>query len=173
MTQDRNDEGGLGGLSGKNYFLILVVFFKKEKFNGVLYELNANNKDTILLEKYNEGSLNGTCKKWYLNNQLMESRAYKMGRKNGKQLSYWENGNKRLEFTAQNDACEGELKEWSVNGKLFHLANYVNGQEEGTQKSWYSNGKIKSNYFIIKGKRYGLLGTKNCKNVSDSIFSNN
>ena len=28
----------------------------------------------------------------------------------------------------------------------------------------------KSNYFIKNDRRYGLLGTKNCENVSDSIF---
>ena len=57
-----------------------------------------------------------------------------------------------------------------MEGKLFHLATYKNGQEEGTQKMWYDNDKIRANYYIIDGKRYGLLGTKNCKNVSDSIF---
>ncbi len=146
-----------------------VVFDRKTKFNGVLFELYPN-RDTILREQYKDGLLNGTCLKWYPNKQLMESREYKMGRKNGKQIAFWQNGNKRFEFTAQNDAYEGEMKEYSVNGKLFHLANFVNGQEEGTQKMWYENGKIRANYIIVKGKRYGLLGTKNCKNVSDSIF---
>ncbi|MCX6338150.1 MAG: toxin-antitoxin system YwqK family antitoxin, partial [Bacteroidetes bacterium] len=65
---------------------------------------------------------------------------------------------------------EGELSEWTFDGKLIHLAHYIDGQEEGSQKLWYDNGKIRANYVIIKGKRYGLLGTKNCKNVSDSIF---
>jgi antitoxin component YwqK of YwqJK toxin-antitoxin module len=147
-----------------------IVFFKREKFSGVLFELNSSKKDTVLLEKYEKGLLNGTCKKWFSNNHLMESREYKLGWKNGKQIAFWENGNKRFEFTAKNDAYEGEMKEWSVAGKLFHLANFVNGQEEGIQKMWYENGKIRANYVILNGKRYGLLGTKNCKNVSDSIF---
>ncbi len=147
-----------------------VVFFNKKKFNGRLFELNANQKDTILSQGYKNGLLNGICKKWFSNNQLMESREYKLGKKNGKQVSYWENGNKRFEFTAKDDAYEGEMKEWAVNGKLFHLAHFKNGQEEGAQKMWYENGKIRANYVIVDGKRYGLLGTKNCKNVSDSIF---
>ena len=126
-----------------------------------------------MIEHYINGLLSGTCKKWYLNKQLMESREYIMGRKNGKQIAYWENGNKRFEFVAKNDAYEGELKEWDYNGNLFHLAHYKNGQEEGAQKLWYDNGKIRANYVILNGKRYGLLGTKNCKNVSDSIFNSN
>ena len=109
-------------------------------------------------------------KKYFANNQLMEYREFRNGMKNGKQIGYWDNGKKRFEFVAKDDAYEGELKEWDSNGKLFHLAHYKNGQEEGSQKLWYENGKIRANYFIMKGKRYGLLGTKNCKNVSDSIF---
>ena len=96
---------------------------------------------------------------------------YSRGKKNGKQISYWENGNKRFEFDAKNDSYEGVLQEWDVYGKLYHLGNFVNGQEEGTQKLWYPNGKIKANYVVRDGKRYGLLGTKNCMNVSDSIFN--
>ena len=109
-------------------------------------------------------------KKYYPNKQLMEYREFKNEMKNGKQIAYWENGNKRFEFIAKDDAYEGELKEWDYHGRLFHLAHYKNGQEEGVQKLWYENGKIRANYVIIKGRRFGLLGTKNCKNVSDSIF---
>lgn len=109
-------------------------------------------------------------KKYYSNNKLMEIREFRNNMKNGKQIAYWDNGNKRFEYIAKNDVSEGELKEWDFNGKLFHLAHYKNGQEEGVQKLWYENGKIRANYIILKGRRYGLLGTKNCKNVSDSIF---
>lgn len=109
-------------------------------------------------------------KKYYSNNKLMEIREFRNNMKNGKQIAYWDNGNKRFEYIAKNDVSEGELKEWDFNGKLFHLAHYKNGQEEGVQKLWYENGKIRANYIILHGRRYGLLGTKNCKNVSDSIF---
>lgn len=146
-----------------------VVFLNDKKYAGFLYELSPS-KDTILIEGYLNGLLSGVCKKWFPNGQLMEERHYLNGQKNGKHVSFWQNGNKRFEFIAKNDVYEGELKEFSENGTLFHLANYVNGQEEGTQKMWYDNGKIRANYVIKKGKRYGLLGTKNCKNVSDSIF---
>lgn len=147
-----------------------LVFYKNEKFSGTLFELSYNKKDTILSEAYQNGLLDGISKKWYPNKQLMESRSYKQGHKDGKQIAYWSNGNKRFEFIAHNDAYEGEMREWTINGNLFHLAHFINGQEEGIQKMWYENGKIRANYVIIKGKRYGLLGTKNCKNVSDSIF---
>ncbi len=147
-----------------------IVFWKGKNYNGYLYLLNPENADTLILEGYVDGLLNGVCKKWYTNKQLMEERVYSEGRKSGKQVAYWANGNKRFEFIALKDAYEGEMKEWTEDGRLFHLAHYVNGQEEGVQKLWYDNGKIRANYVIINGKRFGLLGTKNCKNVSDSIF---
>ena len=109
-------------------------------------------------------------KKYYPNRQLMEYREFRNDMKNGKQIGYWDNGNKRFDYIAKNDVSEGALMEWDYNGKLFHLAHYKDGQEEGVQKLWYENGKIRANYITIKGRRFGLLGTKNCKNVSDSIF---
>jgi antitoxin component YwqK of YwqJK toxin-antitoxin module len=48
--------------------------------------------------------------------------------------------------------------------------NYKKGHEDGQQQWWYDNGKIKANYIIKNGRRYGLRGTKKCINVSDSIF---
>lgn len=144
-------------------------FLKGIIFKGYLYQLYPNQKDTFSIECYRDGLLNGIVKKYYPGKQLMECRSYVQGAKNGKQVSYWENGNRRFEFTAKNDAYEGELKEWSENGSVFHLAHFKNGQEEGEQKLWYDDGKIKANYVIMNGRRYGLLGTKNCTNVSDSI----
>jgi antitoxin component YwqK of YwqJK toxin-antitoxin module len=157
--------------NSKNIFIgDEIVYVKNKVYSGFIYTLCPNNKDTFLIDEYSDGLLNGISKKWYANHQLMEERNYSAGKKKGRQISYWENVNKKFEFVAKDDAYEGELKEWTYEGKLIHLANYVNGQEEGTQKLWYDNGKIRANYVMKNGKRYGLLGTKNCKNVSDSIY---
>ena len=153
------------GLSFKNQ----TLFYNLKKFDGVLFELYKNG-DTLSSIEYSKGLQDGISQKWYSNKQLMEKRQFLQGRKNGQQTAFFENGKKKFEFVAQNDVYEGELKEWNFNGDLIHLATYKNGQEAGTQKMWYDNGKIRANYVIKNGKRYGLLGTKNCKNVSDSIF---
>ena len=145
------------------------VLLNEKQYSGFIYQLYEN-RDTAFVEGYFKGFLSGIQKKWYPNKQLMEERYYLESKKNGKQVAYWENGKKKFEFVAKDDVYEGQMKEWTFDGKLIHLATYKNGQEEGTQKMWYDNGKIRANYVIIAGKRYGLLGTKNCKNVSDSIF---
>ncbi|AZA55652.1 toxin-antitoxin system YwqK family antitoxin [Chryseobacterium sp. G0201] len=147
-----------------------TVFSNNKRYSGYLYELYSNNLDTLSIQGYFNGLQSDIEKKWYPNSKIMEYRIHSNGKKNGKQTAYWENGNKKFEFIAKDDVYEGQLKEWNVEGKLIHFANYKNGQENGTQKLWYDNGKIRANYVIIEGKRYGLLGTKNCRNVSDSIF---
>lgn len=149
-----------------------TVFLNSIKYSGYLYEMNSISNDTLLIEGYINGLQSGISKKWYSHKKLMEIRMFNNGKKDGRQVAYWENGFKKFDFIAKEDVYEGELKEWNIDGKLIHLGNYKNGQEEGAQKLWYDNGKIRANFFIINGKRYGLLGTKNCVNVSDSIFSN-
>jgi antitoxin component YwqK of YwqJK toxin-antitoxin module len=111
-------------------------------------------------------------KKYFPSGKIMEIRHMLLGVKQGLQTGFWENGNKRFEYVAVNDACEGELKEWAENGQLFHLAHYKNGQEDGIQKMWHANGKIRSNFVLINGRRFGLLGTKNCKNVNEKLLAN-
>ena len=54
--------------------------------------------------------------------------------------------------------------------QIIKSFNYVNGYENGSQKLWFNNGEVKSNYVIKNNRRYGLLGTKNCVNVSDSCL---
>jgi antitoxin component YwqK of YwqJK toxin-antitoxin module len=150
-----------------------TVFLNEEKYSGYVVELDTASMDTLSIQGYLNGLQSGIGKKWYSNGQLMEERSYSKGAKNGLQTAYWENGAKKFEFVAKDDVYEGEFKEWNTEGNLVHLANYENGQESGTQKLWDDKGKIRTNYVIVKGKRYGLLGTKNCKNVSDSIFNAN
>jgi len=111
-------------------------------------------------------------KMYFASGKVREIRHIKKGVRQGLQTAYWENGQKRFEYTAVNDAYEGELKEWAENGQLFHLAHYKNGQEDGIQQMWHANGKIRSNYVIIQGRRFGLLGTKNCKNINEKLLAN-
>ena len=146
-----------------------TLLYNNLEFNGTIYELYKNG-DTLAIKQMIKGLQDGISKKWYPNNQLMEIREYQNGQKNGKQIAYFQNGIKKFEFIAKNDIYEGELKEWNIGGDLIHLSTYKNGQEDGTQKMWYDNGKVRANYVIKNGKRYGLFGTKNCANVSDSIF---
>jgi len=137
-------------------------------FSGTIFRLD-NNQDTLAIENYREGLSHGVFMRFYPNNVIFEKRGYNYGKKEGIHLGYWENGSLAFEYNLKNDVYHGTLKEWTKSGQIIKFLNYLNGQESGHQQLWYNNGEIRSNYIIKNNRRYGLLGTKNCVNVSDSI----
>lgn len=141
-------------------------------FNGTLFTLFPKTTDTAEISNYYNGKEDGEWKKYYPSKKIREKRYFKDGSKTGEYLVWWENGNKQLQYFFEADEYEGVCKEWSETGFLNKIMTYKKGHEDGHQQWWYDNGKIKANYVIIDGRRYGLLGTKNCVNVSDSIFKN-
>lgn len=147
-----------------------TLYYYNKKFSGIQYSLYKQG-DTAFIKPYLNGLEEGVTKKWFANKQLAEERLFIDGKKEGVHKGWWENGKQKFEFAVSNDEYTNEFKEWDNNGSLVKHFHYKNGQENGSQKLFYVNGKIRANYVIIDGKRYGLLGTKNCKNVSDSIFN--
>lgn len=149
-----------------------LLFINNEAFTGTLFILFPNTKDTAVIENYLNGKEHGEWRKFHPSGKLKELRYFSNGQKAGMLTAWWENGNKQLQYFFAADEYEGTCKEWSETGFLNKVLHYKKGHEEGQQQWWYDNGKIKANYIIKEGRRYGLLGTKNCINVSDSIFKN-
>lgn len=147
------------------------LYVNDSLFSGMIYYLYPNGKDTLRIKNYSNGKENGYWFKFYPNHILKEKRFFDNGKKEGQHIGFYENGQKKFLYHLKNDVYEGNNKEWTQTGKLTADMNYHLGQEQGSQKVWYDNGKIKANYVIKNGRRYGLLGTKNCENVSDSVFN--
>ena len=145
-----------------------IVYFNNKRFDGYVYEM-YNSKDTSFVKSYLNGLEEGTHKKWHPNKQLLEKRFYRNGKKEGIHKAWWDNGKKQYEYQISNDEYTGEFKEWNRDGLLIKFFHYKNGQEDGSQTLYYENGSIRSNYVIVKGRRFGLLGTKNCRNVKESL----
>lgn len=137
-------------------------------FSGMIFQLDKN-RDTLSIENYQDGLSHGVFKRFYPKNIVFEKRSYNKGSKEGVHLGYWKNGSLAFAYNLKNDIYHGTLKEWTKSGQIIKSLNYINGQEFGHQQLWYDNGEIRSNYIIKNNRRYGLLGTKNCVNVSDSI----
>jgi antitoxin component YwqK of YwqJK toxin-antitoxin module len=147
-----------------------ILIINNRAFNGTLFTLFPETKDTATVENYTNGKEHGEWRKYYSSTKIKEQRFFNNGQKKGEYIAWWENGNKQLHYFFVADEYEGTCKEWSEAGFLNKIMNYKKGHEEGQQQCWYDNGKIKANYIIKDSRRYGLLGTKNCINVSDSIF---
>jgi antitoxin component YwqK of YwqJK toxin-antitoxin module len=139
-------------------------------FTGIVYSMASNKKDTVAVGAFVDGKEHGEWRKYFDNGQLMERRYYFEGKKIGVYEAWWPNGAKRLLYHFENGEYEGSCADWNEKGVLMSNMHFHEGHETGEQKQFYDDGKVKSNYVMIDGRRYGLLGTKNCVNVSDSVF---
>lgn len=149
-----------------------ITYVEQKPYSGTLYKLYPGTTDTLYIRNYLLGKEHGYWKQFHPGNELAEHRYFRNGKKEGEHIGYYVGGQPRFSYQLANDVYEGNNREWNADGKLILDMNYLAGQEEGPQKVWYDNGKIKANYVIKNGRRFGLLGTKNCLNVSDSIFTN-
>lgn len=145
-----------------------TLYLGNKNYSGYVYMLN-DAQDTIFTGGYFNGIEQGLHKKWYTKNQIKEIRLYHLGKKVGKHIGYWENGNAKFEFYFLNGEHQGVAKEWYNNGKPYRIFHYEKGYEEGSQKMWWENGIIRANYVVKNGRRYGLIGLKLCMNQNDSL----
>ena len=141
-------------------------------YTGYVYIVASNQADTIAISFYNQGLKDGVWKKFYKDGSIKEIREFSAGEKTGKYLGYYLGGENAFEYNFKNGEYHGKGYEWKKDGSLLRESTYEMGYEKGVQKFWWPDGRIKSNYIIKNNRRYGLLGIKNCINVSDSIFSN-
>ncbi len=146
-----------------------IKYYNDKAFTGMIFKLDSLLGDTLFIENYLKGLKHGLFKRFYAHNRLFEKRSYLKGKKEGMHLGYWSNGNLAFEYHLKHDVYHGSLKAWNNEGQIIKSLNYTQGQELGRQKLWYDDGTVRTNYIIKNNRRYGLLGTKNCINVSDSI----
>lgn len=148
-----------------------IAYCDGKIFTGNIFLLNER-KDTIMLSSFLNGKLDGAERKWYGKDRLMEERFYANGEKEKTHKGYWENGQLKFEYHFSDDEYEGMQKEWYADGKVFRLMNYEKGHEIGMQKMYRNDGSYVFNYEVKNGRMYGLTGTKNCKNVGETITKN-
>ena len=144
------------------------LYYGQDRFSGCVYNLYANG-DTQTTVSYLNGLEEGFTRKWYPNKQLAEERLYVDGKKEGVHKAWWGDGRPKFIFDVSNDEYVGELKEWYPSGLLAKDFHYEKGQEEGSERLWWDDGSVRANYVVKKGKKYGLIGIKLCKNPYDSI----
>ena len=143
-----------------------TLLYNNVPFTGILTHddpLNQTHNET----QYVVGKKEGTELKKYKNNKIAEERFYKGGLKVGLHKGFWEGGSPKFEFHFnEKGSYNGSFKEWYRNGQLVKEFNYVNGKEDGPQRMWQSDGKIRANYVVKNGDRYGLIGLKKCYSVN-------
>jgi antitoxin component YwqK of YwqJK toxin-antitoxin module len=97
--------------------------------------------------------------------QLLSDKIESLTEKRRSIKFYWPDGKLNVKLNYQNGIYHGSVVRYFENGNLFSSFNYKDGQESGKQQMWKSDGRIKVNYEVINGRKYGLTGVKNCVNV--------
>ncbi len=87
------------------------------------------------------------------------------GKRHGVFYAWWDNGYQKTEAHFNNGEYHGLVTSYFETGQTQSILNYNNGHEEGLQRIWKSDGRIKANYEVVSGRKYGLTGVKNCINV--------
>ncbi|WP_406683103.1 hypothetical protein N1F78_10440 [Seonamhaeicola sp. MEBiC1930] len=143
-----------------------VLEFINKPFNGKIQSSFSNGqlKSEVI---YLKGKKQGIEKIWYANGELEVERNYYKGIKVGIHKAWWQNGTpKFLYHFNEKGEYHGNVKEWYADGILFKDFNYENGKEKGGQRLWKPDGNIKSNYEVVNGERFGLIGLKKCYTVT-------
>lgn len=102
---------------------------------------HQNSKKVMMIEYYSLGKLNGEQHTYFENGQLTEKTSYVDGKRNGKRIIYSEEGIIIKEFTYENDQLHGLTKYYDLQGELIIEGNYKRDRKDGVWK-YYKNGKL-------------------------------
>ncbi len=142
-----------------------VLYYQNNPFEGLLVSTYANTSFKMKLQ-YVAGRKDGYEKQWYPNGKPSQSRWYSQGIKINNHLGWWKDGTPKFEYHFNTKGeYEGSRKEWYPNGQLVRDFNYASGKEIGSQRMWTDGGKIRANYEVRNGERFGLIGLKKCYTV--------
>lgn len=126
--------------------------FVKGLEQGIAKEFNEEG-DIITITEYKKG---------FIVERLKINRKDKYNQKQGRWISFWENGKIHVEGTYKNDKKNGYFKEYSVKGDLISISKYINDiiqpeaaeiQKLEVEKEYYPEGAVKA----IRLYRNGIL----------------
>lgn len=93
--------------------------------------------------------------KLYDNDKIKSEVNYKVGKKNGYERSWYDNGQMSFEANYENGQIVSE-KSWFKNGNLQHSENYRNNQKMGYNRWWHDNGQMSFEAYYEGGKTVGI-----------------
>jgi len=119
------------------------------------HRLIDGRKSEYILAKFSKGMYNGKYEH-YRRNSLIEKGTYKEGRRNGKFLEYYSDGDVKSEKIFSNGKLNGTLKTYFTNGKLESKKGYKGGVEHGAEQRWHwETGKLIVDANYVNGRPDG------------------
>ncbi len=137
-----------------------VLLWHNAPLTGTVTDHDADGARTST--EYRTGMRNGWARAWYGNGQLSFERHYADGREDGEHRGWWPDGRARFAYHYRDGLIEGTAREWFADGSRYREFHYAAGQEEGTEQMWFADGRLRANYVVRNGRRFGLPGTKGC-----------
>jgi len=103
--------------------------YKKGKLDGAYDEYHNNGQHKGCLS-YHDGKLDGTCSAWYVGDgdqqQQQYLHTYRLGKKHGMCINWYENGQMSREYHYDNNKKHGLCKGWYPDGRVQYCTHYVN-----------------------------------------------
>ena len=103
---------------------------RNRPLNGTIVNVNENNE--IAYENYQNGYQSGITSVFNQSGILLSSCEYNKGVKEGKEITYFVNGNVEFMARYKNGALDGRVEQYDINGGLLGKMNY--------KKGWFKDG---------------------------------
>ena len=137
-------------------------------WTGTLMEWGTGG-ERLGLTAYHHGRRDGMALTWHADGSLDTVRQYLNGVKVGWHRGYWPNGQRRFAVPFSAGRYDGVLRTWHANGQLHQHRTYIAGAEDGVQRLWAADGRLRANYVVRDGRRYGRLGAQPCLTVKGGV----
>ncbi|TSA28013.1 MAG: hypothetical protein D4R67_04975 [Bacteroidetes bacterium] len=133
----------------------LEIPFEKGLEQGIGKEYNEQG-EIITITEYKKG---------FIVERMKINRKDKLNRKQGKWITFWENGKMKLEGTYKDDKRNGYFKEYAESGDLLQITKYIEGvlqpeaaeiQKLDIEKEYYPTGTVKATRLYRNGVLEGI-----------------
>ena len=101
--------------------------------------------------RYLAGKRDGEQIEWWPNGQKKVVNNYRDGKDTGGQ-SWYDNGNPKHLYQMEGYKMTGLSVRWHPNGQKKEEVEYVNGKKEGRLLQWDDQGNVTRDKFYVKGK---------------------
>jgi antitoxin component YwqK of YwqJK toxin-antitoxin module len=132
----------------------------KQPMTGELRRKETDGSSTVL--PLRDGWLHGTVKSHGANGQPRSEGAFVQGQAEGVHRAWWPNGRLRSEQRFEQDRPHGLSTTWYPSGQRYEEHRYERGQEAGLQRVWFEDQRLRANYEVRNGRRYGNIGAMGC-----------
>jgi hypothetical protein len=134
--------------------------FSGKPITGVLKRMAQDGVESLwpLLN----GQVHGQVTSRFASGQRRAEATFVNGQAQGLHRAWWPNGLLQSEQSFKDDKPDGVLRTWYASGRPYQSHHYMQGQEEGPQRVWFEDQRLRANYVVRDGRRYGNIGTVSC-----------